>query len=397
MMQPVALRFSRHATGSVGRSKRAFVLLTLMAALLGSVVVAHPVAAIDTVAREMILVDVTTGTVLAEKNPNDPMPPSSMSKLMTLYVVFELLRDGKLRMTDSFGVSEKAWRTPGSEMFLPLDGKATVEELLRGVIIQSGNDACVVLAEGIAGDEGKFAALLNERAAAIGLKHSHFVNASGLPEPNHYMTASDLAILAYRLINDFPQFYPWFSEKTYTYNKISQGNRNPLLYSYPGADGLKTGHAEEAGYGLTASAQRDGRRLILVANGMKDMNERADEAERLLDYGFNEFDNYKLFKAGEAVDQIPVWLGESDVVAAVAPADIVVTLPKRARKDMKVHLVAPGPAAAPVAKDAEVARLVINAPEFGPIEHRLVAGEAVDKVSGFGRIGSSLRRLFSGG
>jgi D-alanyl-D-alanine carboxypeptidase (penicillin-binding protein 5/6) len=357
----------------------------------------RPAQAIETLAREMILVDAVTSTVLAEKNPDERMPPSSMSKLITLYVAFELLRDGKLRLEDAFRVSEKAWRTGGSKMYVQVETKVTVDELLRGIIIQSGNDACVVLAEGIAGSEEAFADLLNQRAAALGLRSSHFANSTGWPDPNHYTTARDLAILSYHLIRDFPQYYGIFAEKAFTYNKIKQGNRNPLLYSYAGADGLKTGHTQEAGYGLTASALRDGRRLIVVLNGLADVNERGREAERLLDHGFNEYQNYFIFKAGERVYDMPVWLGIEDVVPAVAPSDIVVTLPRRASKSVSLRVVADGPALAPVAKNAQIAKLVITAPDFGPIERTLVAGTGVDKVSGFGRIGPAIQRLFSGG
>ncbi len=391
-----AKAMTRPGTRDASRRFLLGLCLSLIAALaiLGGV---RPASAIDTLAREMILVDATTGTVLGEKNPDQRMPPSSMSKLMTLYVAFELLRDGKLKMEDSFGVSEKAWRIEGSEMFLPLGGRATVEELLKGIIIQSGNDACVVLAEAISGSEESFAELLNKRAAEIGLKGSHFVNSNGWPDPDHYMTARDLAKLAYRLVHDFPQYYPMFAEKEFTYNNIKQGNRNPLLYSYPGADGLKTGHTQDAGYGLTASAARDGRRLILVANGLANVNERADETERLLDYGFANFKNLKLFSAGEAVFEMPVWLGERETVMAVAPADLVVTLPRNAGKDITMRVVAPGPALAPVAKDAPVAKLVITASDFGPIELNLVAATPVEKASGFSRIVPVAKRLFSGG
>ncbi|MGD9535833.1 MAG: D-alanyl-D-alanine carboxypeptidase family protein [Alphaproteobacteria bacterium] len=357
----------------------------------------RPAHAVETLAREMILVDATTGTVLAHKNADERMPPSSMSKLVTLYVAFELLRDGKLRMDDAFRVSEKAWRTGGSKMFVDLNTTVKVEELLRGIIIQSGNDACIVLAEGISGSEEAFAELLNKRAAEIGMKNSHFVNATGWPDPQHYTTARDLAIVAYRLVHDFPEYYPIFAEKEYTYHNIRQGNRNPLLYSYAGADGLKTGHTEEAGYGLTASAVREGRRLILVTNGMADVNERARETERLLDYGFNNFKNYSLFKAGETVYEMPVFFGEKSTVAAVSASDVVITLPRNAGRSMNMRVVAPGPAPAPVAKDAPIAKLVISAEDFGPIELGLVAGESVDKASGFSRIGPVIKHLFSGG
>jgi D-alanyl-D-alanine carboxypeptidase (penicillin-binding protein 5/6) len=353
--------------------------------------------AIDTVAREMILVDAATGTVLAQKDPDARMPPSSMSKLMTLYVAFELLRDGKLRLDDSFRVSEKAWKIGGSKMFVEVNTTVTVEQLLRGIIVQSGNDACIVLAEGISGSEAAYAELMNQRAAAIGLRGSHFNNSTGWPDPEHYTTARDLAILAYRIIHDFPEYYSIFGEKEYTFNDISQGNRNPLLYNYPGADGLKTGHTEAAGYGLTASAVRDGRRLILVTNGMASVNERARETERLLDYGFNNFRNYSLFRAGETVYEMPVFFGAQPSVPAVAASDILVTLPLTAGKSMNLRVVAPGPASAPVAKDTPVATLVISADDFGPVEVALIAGENIKKASGFGRIGPVVKYLFSGG
>ena len=384
----------------VGSQRRCSRLgLIVIAALIVSTLLLtlRPAHAVETAAREMILVDATTGTVLAQKDSDARMPPSSMSKLMTLYVAFELLRDGKLRMDDSFRVSEKAWKTGGSKMFVEVNSTVTVGELLRGIIIQSGNDACVVLAEGISGSEETFAELLNQRAAEIGMRGSHFTNSTGWPDPQHYTTARDLAIVAYRIIRDFPDYYPIFAEKDYTYHEIRQGNRNPLLYSYAGADGLKTGHTEEAGYGLTASAAREGRRLILVTNGMASVNERARETERLLDYGFNNFKNYSLFKAGETVYELPVFFGAKATVPAVPASDIVVTLPRSAGRNMSMRVVAPGPAPAPVAKDAPIAKLLISAEDFGPIELGLVAGESVDKASGFGRIGPVIKHLFSGG
>ncbi len=367
-------------------------ILSAYAILIG----ASSAHAVESAAREFIIVDLTTGTVLAEKNPDERMPPSSMSKLMTLYVAFGLLKEGKLKMEDAFTVSEKSWRMQGSKMFLPIGSKVTVAELLRGIIIHSGNDACIALAEGIAGDEASFANLLNERAAAIGLTGSHFVNSSGWPDPNHYMTARDLVRLAERLIKDFPDYYELFAEKEFTFNNITQGNRNPLLYNFAGADGLKTGHTQDAGYGLTASAMREGRRLILVANGMASMNERADESARLLSYGFAEFQNLKILTAGEVVYELPVWLGESATVPVVASSDVVVTLPRSAGKKVEMRIVAAGPALAPVAKAAVLAKLTINVPNLAPIELPLVSAGAVEKVSGFSRMSRVANHLFTG-
>lgn len=367
-------------------------ILSAYAILIG----ASSAHAVESAAREFIIVDLTTGTVLAEKNPDERMPPSSMSKLMTLYVAFGLLKEGKLKMEDAFTVSEKSWRMQGSKMFLPIGSKVTVAELLRGIIIHSGNDACIALAEGIAGDEASFANLLNERAAAIGLTGSHFVNSSGWPDPNHYMTARDLVRLAERLIKDFPDYYELFAEKEFTFNNITQGNRNPLLYNFAGADGLKTGHTQDAGYGLTASAMREGRRLILVANGMASMNERADESARLLSYGFAEFQNLKILTAGEVVYELPVWLGESATVPVVASSDVVVTLPRSAGKKVEMRIVAAGLALAPVAKAAVLAKLTINVPNLAPIELPLVSAGAVEKVSGFSRMSRVANHLFTG-
>ena len=242
--------------------------------LLIVLIISNPSKALDIKAREYILIDFQTWTVLAEKNADEPMPPSSMSKLMTAYMLFEAIHSGAISLDDYFVVSENAWRkggaaSGGSTMFLEPNSRVRVEDLLRGIIVQSGNDACIVVAEEMAGTEDTFAVQMSERALEIGLKGSNFTNSTGLPNPEHFMTARDLATLARRIIKDFPEYYSLYSEREFTYNDIKQYNRNPLL-SIPGkADGLKTGRTSIAGYGLTASAMRDGRRLILVANGMQ--------------------------------------------------------------------------------------------------------------------------------
>ncbi|MDP6345602.1 MAG: D-alanyl-D-alanine carboxypeptidase family protein [Alphaproteobacteria bacterium] len=258
-------------------------------------------ALVETPAKQAMLIDHATGTVLFAKNAEQPMPPSSMSKLMTLYLLFERLAGGGLTMEDEFPVSEKAWRMGGSKMFVEIGKRVKVGDLVRGIVVQSGNDACIVVAEGIGGDETSFASLMNEKARELGLLDSHFVNASGWPDPDHVMSARDLARLAGALIDKFPQYYDLFAEKSFTFNKIRQGNRNPLLYKNIGADGLKTGHTRAAGYGLVASAVRKGRRLTLVVNGLTSVNQRSRESERLLTWGFREFGSYALFKAGEVV------------------------------------------------------------------------------------------------
>src|SRR5690606_24953816 len=266
---------------------RRFAIVSLFAILLS--VVPLSARALETPAREAILIDVDTRTVLFEKNSQARMPTSSMSKVLTAYLVFEAIKDGRIKLDDTLPVSEKAWRMQGSKMFVPIGEQVKVEDLLRGVIVQSGNDATVVLAEGISGTEEAFADLMNITAKKIGMNNSHFMNASGWPDPNHYSTAYDLALLAYHMITEHSDYYHYYSEKEFTFNKIKQGNRNPLLYRNIGADGIKTGHTEEAGYGLMASAVQGGRRLILVVNGLESMQQRADESARLLSWGFQNF------------------------------------------------------------------------------------------------------------
>ena len=351
---------------------------------------------IETQAKQVVLIDGKTQSVLFERSADSRMFPASMSKLMTIYLVFEQLAANAISLEDTFRVSEKAWRMGGSKMFVEVNSKVSVGELLSGVIVQSGNDACIVLAEGIAGTEERFAELMNKRGEELGLHGSHFMNATGWPHPEHVTTARDLARLADRVINDYPQFYNMFAEKTYTYNGIKQGNRNPLLYSYDGADGLKTGHTEASGYGLAASAVRDGRRLILVLNGLESVNDRARESERLLDFGFREFSNYQLFRAGDVVDELDVWLGDEAKVPLLIEQDVLVTMARKARSDLKVTISAPGPVPAPVEKGTQVATLTVEAPDLDPIELPLTAGAQVDRLSPLGRIGAAFNYLLWG-
>ena len=356
----------------------------------------RPAAAVDTEAQQFILMDAGTGMVLAEKNADEPMHPASMSKIMTLYVAFEHLADGQLTMEDTFTVSKKAWRMKGSRMFLEVNSKVTVGELLRGIIVQSGNDASIVIAEGLAGSEAAFADLMNEKAAELGLDDSHFINATGWPDLEHMTTARDIAELSRRIIMDFPEYYPLFAEKTYTYNGIKQGNRNPLLYRFDGADGLKTGYTQASGHGLAASAQRGEQRLVLVVNGINGVDVRARESERLLAYGFRAFKTYVLFRAGEVVDEFEVWMGEADALPLVVESDVVLMMPRKSRKGMVVKVVADGPVAAPVERGTRVATLVVSAPNVETREWPLVAGGTVDSLSGFGRIGAAIDALIWG-
>jgi D-alanyl-D-alanine carboxypeptidase (penicillin-binding protein 5/6) len=368
-----------------------FVMSALIAGLQS-----RPAAAVDTEAQQFILMDAGTGMVLAEKNADEPMHPASMSKIMTLYVAFEHLADGQLTMEDTFTVSKKAWRMKGSRMFLEVNSKVTVGELLRGIIVQSGNDASIVIAEGLAGSEAAFADLMNEKAAELGLDDSHFINATGWPEVEHMTTARDIAELSRRIIIDFPEYYPLFAEKTYTYNGIKQGNRNPLLYRYDGADGLKTGYTQASGHGLAASAKRGEQRLVLVVNGINGVDTRARESERLLSYGFRAFKTYVLFRAGQVVDNFEVWLGEAEELPLVTERDVVLMMPRKSRKGMVVKIVADGPIAAPVEQGTHVATLVVSAPDVETRQWPLLAGASVDSLSGFGRIGAAIDALIWG-
>ncbi len=372
--------------------------LTVIAAALFAItlVAGRPSHAIETAAREAIMVDYDTGQVLMEKNADVRMPPASMSKIMTVFLAFERLKDGQLRMDDEIPISEKAWRKGGSKMFVEVGKRVRVEDILRGIIIQSGNDAAIALAEAIGGTEEAFAEMMTEKAAELGMEQATFRNATGWPDPEHRLTARGLAILAREMISRFPEYYPLYSETTFTYNDIKQGNRNPLLYKAMGADGLKTGHTENAGYGLTASAKRGDRRLILVVNGLQSVRQRSSESERLLEWGFREFDNYTLFKAGETVESAAVWLGASPTVPLVTSEDVVLTMPRNARKSMRVTVEYEGPIPAPVPAGQELARLRISAPGLEDHVVPLKSGEEVAVLGPIGRLTAAVSYLVWG-
>ncbi len=358
---------------------------------------ANPTAGMETQATHAFVIEADTGTVLLDKAADERMPPASMSKIMTAYVVFDMLKQGRAKLDDELPVSERAWRLQGSKMFVPIGGRIKIDDLLKGVIIQSGNDACLVLAEGLAGSEEAFVELMNQKAKEIGLKDSHFANVDGLPSPDHWMTARDLATLSIRTIKDFPEYYHYYSEMGYEYNNIKQGNRNPLLYKGVGADGLKTGHTEEAGYSLTASVKRDDRRIILVLGGLPTMKARAQESERLIEWAFREFNDYKLFAAGDKVDDAEVWLGSDPKVPLTVANDLVVTLPRKSRKDMKVTVDYDRPIPAPVKKGQTIGKLVVTAPDVPPTEVQLVAGADVDRMDALGRVATLAGYLVWGG
>lgn len=350
----------------------------------------------ETSAKQAILVDTETGRILYEKNADELMPPSSMSKLMTLYVLFEQLSAGGLTLQDTFPVSEKAWRTGGSKMFVLVNTRVSVEDLIRGIIIQSGNDACVVVAEGMSGTEEAFAAMMTEKGRQIGLTHSTFRNAHGLPDPDHLMTARDLAVLAQRLTQDFPEYYPYFAEREFTYSEITQPNRNTLIGRSTGVDGLKTGATDAAGYGLVASAIRNERRLISVMNGLDSVRLRSRESERLLDWGYREFGTYKLFDAGQKVDDALVWLGDADSVPLVVENEIRLTLPRSGRRGMEVIVAYDSPAPAPVIKGSLLGRLIVRLPGEPDVEFPLVAAQNVGLLDFAGRIGAAANYLLFG-
>lgn len=350
----------------------------------------------DTTAQQAVLIDAATGTVLFDKKADEKMPTSSMSKMMTMYLVFDALKQGKLHLNDTIPVSKHAWQAEGSRMFLDVGSMVKVEDAIRGVVVQSGNDASIALAEAVSGTEEIFANRMNEMAAKIGLHDSHFVNATGLPDPQHYLTPHDLALLGQALIHDFPEYYHYFSEIDFTYNKIKQGNRNPLLYRHMGVDGIKTGHAEAAGFGLTASALRNGRRLVLVVNGLENMQARADEPARLLEWGFHEFNAYHLFKQAQEVAQARIWLGTSPQVPLVAARDAVLTLPVGSRNGLQVKIEYQEPLKAPITKGQEVGTIHITAPDAAPLDIPLLAGADVPRKGFFDALIAKLHYVMTG-
>lgn len=374
----------------------ACLLVALVVALPLAVAGGRPASALETNAREAVLMDYDTGQILFEKNAEDLMPPASMTKIMTVFLAFERLQDGRLKMTDEIPISENAWRKGGSKMFVEVGSRIPLEDLLQGIIVQSGNDATIALAEAISGTEEAFAELMTKRAREIGLEKSVFRNSTGWPDPEHRMTAKDLAILAGEIIRRFPEYYRFFSETSFTYNKIKQGNRNPLLYKGMGVDGLKTGHTENAGYGLTVSAKRGDRRLILVVNGLTSVRERSDEGERLIEWGFREFENLTFARKGEPIESAEVWLGDRPKVPLVADRDVVMAVKRNARRDVVVSVEYSGPIPAPIAAGQPIATLRIASPGMADRTLPLYAGAAVDRLGPLGRVTSAIGHLIWG-
>lgn len=337
----------------------------------------------ETKAKHAILMDADANLVFYEKEPDELMPPASMSKLMTLAVVFRELKAGRLKLEDEIKVSEHAWRTGGapsgsSAMFAPLNAMIKVEDLIQGIAVQSGNDACIILAEGISGSEEAFATEMNKYAKEIGLTKSHFVNSTGLPADGHVMTARELAMLANYLIKNYPEYYHYFGEKEFNFGKWRFTNRNPLVFEDLGVDGLKTGYIKEAGYGLVASAKRDGQRVILVVNGLETKKEREEEPRKLLEWGFNSFKPFRLFDQGEQVSDALVWGGTRHYVPLVGGSDIDIILPTNTSGQVTAQIVYDGPIKAPIRKGDQLASLRITAADTGATNDiPLYAGEDI--------------------
>ena len=358
---------------------------------------ALPARAFETRAAAAYVVDMTTDTVLMDKQSDVPLPPASMSKLMTLNMLFEALRDGRVMLDTRFNVSSKAKNMGGSTMFLNETDRPTVEELIKGIVVLSGNDACVVVAEGLAGTEDAFARMMNERAVALGMTGSTFVNSSGWPNPNHRMSLRDLAIVSERIIDEFPEYYGYFGMTEFAWdNRAPQNrfNRNPLLKLGIGADGLKTGHTSEAGYGLVGSALQGSRRILFVLTGLGSEKERAEEAERVVNWAFRQFVQKTVAEQGTVLAQAPVWMGDAEQVGLVVAEDISLLIPALVQGDIHADVVYRGPIEAPINEGQQVGELVINIPGMPESRFALVSDRAVTRGGFLPRMRTAARVLF---
>jgi len=347
-------------------------------------------------AKQAFMVDPQSSTVLLFKDADKPMHPSSMAKMMTIYILFEELAAGRVKLDTRFRVSERARNMGGSRMFVELGSEVAVEDLIKGMIVLSGNDACVVVAEGLAGNEDSFAERMTKRGRELGMTGTVFKNASGWPVEGQWTTARDLAVLAWRTIEDFPKYYHYYAETNWTYNNIKQDNRNRLLKITPGTDGLKTGHTEEGGFGQASSAVRDGRRLIMVLNGLTSMAERAQESSRLMEWGFRESTNTTVFRAGDTVVEAPVWLGALDKVPLVVAHPIQITAPTGQTVTPRVVARFDGPLAAPIAKGTKVGTAVVTLPDGREIDYPLEAGADVARRGVVGRVAGMIQHYLFG-
>ncbi|GLQ32451.1 D-alanyl-D-alanine carboxypeptidase family protein [Litoribrevibacter albus] len=347
-------------------------------------------------ASAYILLDANSGKVLVENNPDERVPPASLTKMMTSYIAVEEIQRGNISLDDEVLVSEKAWRMPGSRMFIEVGKKVKVEDLLRGIIIQSGNDASVAMAEHVAGSEAGFADLMNQYVSELGMSNTHFMNATGLPHEEHYASARDLAILAEHTIVDHPDFYGIYSEKVFKYNGIEQPNRNRLLWRDSTVDGLKTGHTNEAGYCLVASAEKDGMRLISVVLGTRSEEARARETQKLLNYGFRYFETLSLYEAGAELTRNRIWKGVQDQVSLGIIDDIVITVPRGSRKEVKANLEVDTIIEAPIQQGQELGLLKIDLNGETLVEKPLVALKPVEEAGFFARLWDAIKLFFIG-
>ncbi|WP_374707568.1 D-alanyl-D-alanine carboxypeptidase family protein, partial [uncultured Deefgea sp.] len=371
---------------------------SLIAALIALPSLAHafvpPVPEIA--AKSYYLYDKQSGQVLAARDPDMKIEPASLTKMMTAYITFKMVKEGKLKLDQTLLVSEKGWRTEGSRMYLDPKVPATVDDLIKGMIVQSGNDACVTLAEAIAGSEEVFAQMMNKEAKRLGLHNSFFTNSTGLPDPALLVTTSDLGRLATAIIKDFPEFYPIYGIKEFKYNNISQPNRNLLLYRDPFVDGMKTGHTASAGYNLVASSKRDGRRLISVVVGTTSPEVRATESSKLLNWGAQFFETPRLYTAKQAVQQVPVWKGKADTVGVGFMQDQYITVPKGDAAKLKIDLVSQQPLMAPIKEGQVVGMMKISLDGKVLSERQVVAITSVEEANIFGRAWDTIRLWWKG-
>ncbi len=354
------------------------VLKSLVTALVVGLA-ASPAAAFETAGSTALIVDHATGAVLYAKNADEALPPASMSKLMTLYMLFEAIRDGRVTPQTEFSISPRAQAMGGSRMFLEAGKSVPVEDLIRGIIVQSGNDACVVVAEGLYGTEEAFSAAMTKRAGELGLTRTHLLNSSGWPEPGHVMSAHDLVELSRLIIRNFPEYYAMFNETEFTWNGITQQNRNPLLGGDLGVDGLKTGHTAEAGYGLAGSAIQGGQRVVFVVSGLSSMAERKAESAAIVKWAFGAFETVRFFAEGETVARADVWLGALPDVPLIAPVALQMLAPQGARDGMLARAIYSGPIEAPILEGQPLGELVVEAPGMDTARFPLVAGADVPR------------------
>lgn len=345
-------------------------------------------------ARAYLLADFSSGRLLVQQNVNDRVEPASLTKLMTAYLTFAAIKQGRLKMDQVLPVSEKAWRTEGSRMFIEMNRPVTVAELIQGMIVQSGNDACIALAEGIAGSEEVFAQMMNQQAARLGMKNTNYMNSTGLPHAQHYTTAYDLSLLAAAIIRDFPEDFKYYSMKEYRYNNITQPNRNRLLWLDPSVDGMKTGHTESAGYCLIATAKRNPMRLISVVLGTTSDHVRATESQKLLNYGFQFYDSHRIYAKDQTVSNLPVWKGKEKTLKAGVSQDLLLTLPKGQYSRVKASVTSKQPLLAPISAGQTVAILKLTLDDKPLAEYPLVALEEMPVANIFGRAWDTVKLWF---